>query len=102
MKYGAAEPPHSPPSACAPLAALCLLPLGCACVLGRRAGHCSASAMAQRSYAKALPGVDRSKAAKIYIDGYYKKLLDEREQRQKRCGLVRARAALTRAQAGAA
>lgn len=39
----------------------------------------------QRAYAKSLPGVDRSKAARIYIDGYYKNLLEQTEQRQKRC-----------------
>jgi len=38
----------------------------------------------QRAYAKSLPGVDRSKAARIYIDGYYKNLLEQTEQRQKR------------------
>jgi serine/threonine protein kinase len=38
----------------------------------------------QRSFAKSLPGVDRSKAARIYIDGYYKNLLEQTEQRQKR------------------
>lgn len=42
----------------------------------------------QRAYAKALPGVDRSKAARIYIDGYYKNLLEQTEQRQKRSALL--------------
>eukprot|EP01128_Nolandella_sp_AFSM9_P008448 TRINITY_DN511_c5_g1_i1.p1 TRINITY_DN511_c5_g1~~TRINITY_DN511_c5_g1_i1.p1 ORF type:complete len:546 (-),score=174.89 TRINITY_DN511_c5_g1_i1:166-1635(-) len=40
--------------------------------------------MAQRSYAKKLPGVDRSKAARLYIDGYYKSLIDNTEKRTAR------------------
>lgn len=38
----------------------------------------------QRSYAKNLPGVDRSKAARLYIDGYYKNLIDQTEKRNAR------------------
>lgn len=52
------------------------------------ADHDANAGNKQRSYSKSLPGVDRSKAARIYIDGYYKNLLEQTEQRQKRFVLI--------------
>lgn len=48
--------------------------------------HSSMAEGSSRS-SRPLPGVDRTKAARLYIDGYYKNLLDQTEQRQKRFGL---------------
>jgi len=39
----------------------------------------------QRSFASRKQGIDRSKAAKLFIDNYYQNLLKQRSERDERC-----------------